>query len=161
MAYNKQKKSPSFSFFGIFKARKPRGEEDSYDDAKSTTKIYPSDSDKSHCVADRKLSVPLIKQARVMAYNKQRKSPSFSFFSIFKARKPRREDDSYDDAKSTTKIYPSDSDKSHYVADRKVDIKAGVYIERIHTIHKNNLVASESQTMGGHQSVTVYQDEKA
>ena len=95
-----------------------------------------------------------------MAYNKQRKSPSFSFFSIFKARKPRREDDSNDDAKSTTKIYPSDSDKGHYVADRKVDIKAGVYIERIHTIHKNNLVASaESQSMGGHQSVTVYQAE--
>ncbi|KAL4636387.1 hypothetical protein ACB092_03G004000 [Castanea dentata] len=94
-----------------------------------------------------------------MAYNKQRKSPSFSFFSIFKARKPRREDDSYDDPKSTTKIYPSDSDKSHYVADRKVDIKAGVYIERIHKIHKNNLVASESQTMGGHQSVTVYEAE--
>nr|POE99160.1 hypothetical protein CFP56_66692 [Quercus suber] len=71
-----------------------------------------------------------------MAYNKQRKSSCFSFFSIFKARKPRREDDSYDDANSTTKVYRSDSDNSHYVADRRVDIKAEVYIERIHTVHQ-------------------------
>ncbi|KAL4636389.1 hypothetical protein ACB092_03G004200 [Castanea dentata] len=89
-----------------------------------------------------------------MAYNKQRKSPSSSFFSIFKARKPRREDESHDDAKSTTKIYPSDFDKSHCVADRKVDMKAGVYINKIHQIHK-------SQTMGEHQAVTAYQAEKA
>ena len=86
-----------------------------------------------------------------MAYNRQKKSPAFPFFGIFKARKPRGEEDSYDDAKSTTKIYPSDSDKSHCVADRKVDMKAGVYINKIHQIHK-------SQTMGEHQSVTVYQE---
>jgi hypothetical protein len=89
-----------------------------------------------------------------MANNKQRKSSTFSIFSIFSTRKPRGRYDSYEDAGNASKIYPSDFDKSHgIVGDRKVDKRADDFLIRI---HKSHIMASESKPVPENQPVTLY-----
>ncbi|KAL9355900.1 hypothetical protein Peur_049153 [Populus x canadensis] len=75
-----------------------------------------------------------------MVGNKQKKSSSSSFFSFFKARKPRRtgDQDAYygnDDVMSPRKIRPFDDDKGPLVSvkpDPRVDSRASVFIANFH-----------------------------
>ncbi|KAI5587009.1 hypothetical protein BDE02_05G002300, partial [Populus trichocarpa] len=67
--------------------------------------------------------------------NKQKKSSSSSFFSFFKARKPRRTGDLNDDVMSPRKIRPFDDDKGPLVSvkpDPRVDSRASVFIANFH-----------------------------
>ncbi|KAK3415956.1 hypothetical protein EUGRSUZ_H01321 [Eucalyptus grandis] len=73
--------------------------------------------------------------------NRQKKSSSsFSFMSLFKPRRPRRDDAGEVDSVSSRKIYPSDYDKGQYVAEPGIDKKATVFIAKFHQTR-----ASESE----------------
>ncbi|KAK8545384.1 hypothetical protein V6N12_026220 [Hibiscus sabdariffa] len=69
-----------------------------------------------------------------MAGNKHKKS--FSFFSFFKAKKGRREQDYYsggEDVWGTRKVYPSDEDNTlRVVAEPGIDKKASAFIANFH-----------------------------
>lgn len=90
-----------------------------------------------------------------MGGNRQQKKLVFSVFSVFKARRPRGGDDSRQEAAdSGSKVFPSDYDKSMHgvVGDRKVDIKAEIFINKVRHSHA---VAAELPR-GERQSVTLY-----
>ncbi|OMP04988.1 hypothetical protein CCACVL1_02079 [Corchorus capsularis] len=73
-----------------------------------------------------------------MGGNKQKKS--FSFFSFFKAKKGRKDQDYYsysagDDVWGTRKVYPSDEDSTFgrgVVAEPGIDKKASAFIANFH-----------------------------
>ncbi|KAB2621706.1 hypothetical protein D8674_023888 [Pyrus ussuriensis x Pyrus communis] len=81
-----------------------------------------------------------------MAGNRQKKS-SFSFFNMFKSRRPhnRRGDDMMEDSyMSARKVWPSEEDRGQFVAEPGIDNKAAAFIDRI---HKNIVSEYECQTL--------------
>ncbi|KAF5803217.1 hypothetical protein HanRHA438_Chr06g0278011 [Helianthus annuus] len=63
-----------------------------------------------------------------MAKSKQGKKHSFSFFSIFKSKKVRREEAMWDDSVKAYKVYPSDQDGVRWVSEPGIDKKASAFI---------------------------------
>ncbi|KAF8015325.1 hypothetical protein BT93_H0974 [Corymbia citriodora subsp. variegata] len=67
--------------------------------------------------------------------NRQKKSSSsssFSFTSLFKPRRPHRDDAQETDSMKSMKIWPSDYDKGRYVAEPGIDKKASAFIAKFH-----------------------------
>ncbi|GMH07701.1 hypothetical protein Nepgr_009541 [Nepenthes gracilis] len=69
---------------------------------------------------------------------------SFSVFSIFKSRRPRKVKDSRDEPQGTTKVFRSDDDGGYWVAEPGIDRKASAFIAKFHAAR---LSESEHQTM--------------
>ncbi|KAJ6939761.1 hypothetical protein NC651_006046 [Populus alba x Populus x berolinensis] len=96
-----------------------------------------------------------------MVGNKQKKSSFSSFFSCFKARKPRRagDQDAYygnDDVMSPRKIRPFDDDNGPLVsvkADPRVDYKASVFIDNFHAARIRRLDFPASCWKGSLRSI--------
>ncbi|KAI6695453.1 hypothetical protein NL676_023163 [Syzygium grande] len=59
-------------------------------------------------------------------------SSSFSLMSLFKPRRPRRDDAREVDSMKPRKIWPSDYDKGQYVAEPGIDKKASAFIAKFH-----------------------------
>ncbi|CAN6581761.1 hypothetical protein ACFX15_032546 [Malus domestica] len=81
-----------------------------------------------------------------MAGNRQKKS-SFSFFSMFKSRRPRNrggDDMAEDSYTSARRVWPSEEDRGRFVAEPGIDNKAAAFIDRI---HKNIVSEYECQTL--------------
>ncbi|PQM33960.1 hypothetical protein Pyn_37416 [Prunus yedoensis var. nudiflora] len=72
--------------------------------------------------------------------NRQKTSSSFSFFSLFKSRRPRRGDDMLaisalvveDSYTSVGRVWPSVEDRGRWVAEPGIDDKAAAFIRRKH-----------------------------
>lgn len=79
-----------------------------------------------------------------MGGNKRQKKSSFSFFSLFKSRKPRRGDDIEDSYLSARRVWPSEEDRGRWVAEPGIDNKAAAFIDRI---HKNIVSEADCQTL--------------
>ncbi|GFP87977.1 hypothetical protein PHJA_000941400 [Phtheirospermum japonicum] len=63
--------------------------------------------------------------------NKQKKSSSFSLFSLFKGRgssRARAREETRDEYVKAYKVYPSDEDRGRWVAEPGIDKKASAYI---------------------------------
>ncbi|KVH88092.1 hypothetical protein Ccrd_024521 [Cynara cardunculus var. scolymus] len=73
-----------------------------------------------------------------MAKSKQQKS-FFSFFSIFRSQKARRDEGKFDDILKAYRVYPSDQDGVRWVADPAIDRKASSYISSITTMWSHDL----------------------
>ncbi|KAL7585022.1 hypothetical protein Lser_V15G44858 [Lactuca serriola] len=73
-----------------------------------------------------------------MAKNKQQKS-FLSVFSIFKRKRVRGDDDKVDETLKAYKVYPSDQDGVHWVAEPGIDRKASCYIDSITTMWSHDL----------------------
>ncbi|KAL4559653.1 hypothetical protein LXL04_031796 [Taraxacum kok-saghyz] len=72
-----------------------------------------------------------------MGGHKSRRKSSFSFFSIFKLKKCKK-DDNWDDSMKAYKVYPSDQDRAGRWADPRIDRKATVFINSV-TNHWNHV----------------------
>ncbi|KAK9292043.1 hypothetical protein L1049_019997 [Liquidambar formosana] len=67
-----------------------------------------------------------------MGGNSRQKKSSipFSMFNFFKSKRPQKREDTWDDAVNVQRIWPSDEDNGHRVADPFVDKKATILITR-------------------------------
>lgn len=79
-------------------------------------------------------SVSVQERKRAMAENnRQKKSSSFSIFSIFKACCARSKDDSWDEAGNyRRRICPSEEDRDGWVAEPGIDRKASDFIAKFY-----------------------------
>ncbi|PWA55256.1 hypothetical protein CTI12_AA427910 [Artemisia annua] len=64
-----------------------------------------------------------------MAKAKQQKKSFFSLFSIFKSKKIRGDERRFDDCIKAYRVFPSDQDGVHWVAEPGIDRKASSYID--------------------------------
>ncbi|CAB4285055.1 unnamed protein product [Prunus armeniaca] len=80
-----------------------------------------------------------------MGGNNRQKKSSFSFFSLFKSRRPRRGDDMGEDFyMSARRVWISEEDRGGWVAEPGIDNKATAFIDRI---HKCIVSESDCQTL--------------
>ncbi|MFS7946120.1 hypothetical protein Hanom_Chr06g00532371 [Helianthus anomalus] len=72
-----------------------------------------------------------------MGKSKQRKKHSFSFCSIFRSKKVRREEAMLDDSVNVYRVYRSDQDGVRWVSEPGIDRKASAYIDSRTSIWSN------------------------
>ncbi|KAK1434507.1 hypothetical protein QVD17_00250 [Tagetes erecta] len=76
-------------------------------------------------------------EGAAMGKSKHAKKQSFSFFSIFKSKKARGDDKTWDDSLKAYKVYPSDQDGVRWVSEPGIDKKASAYINSRTSIWNN------------------------
>ncbi|GJX42957.1 hypothetical protein Tco_0259633 [Tanacetum coccineum] len=78
-----------------------------------------------------------------MAKTKQQQKSFFSLFSIFKSKKIRGDEGRFDDCIKAYRVYSSDQDGVHWVAEPGIDRKASSYIDSITTMWNRELDISK------------------
>nr|GEU31147.1 hypothetical protein [Tanacetum cinerariifolium] len=85
----------------------------------------------------------IMKRKIIMAKTKQQKKSFFSLFSIFKSKKIRGDEGRFDNCIKAYRVYSSDQDGVHWVAEPGIDRKASSYIDSITTMRNRDLDISK------------------